>query len=56
MCLLGIMRYFLQMTTTIAVEDVKREVKILQALNGHKNLVQFHGAFEDDTNVYIIME
>ncbi|XP_004144329.1 CDPK-related kinase 1 [Cucumis sativus] len=45
-----------KMTTTIAVEDVKREVKILQALNGHKNLVQFHGAFEDDTNVYIIME
>ncbi|CAK9319705.1 unnamed protein product [Citrullus colocynthis] len=45
-----------KMTTAIAVEDVKREVKILQALNGHKNLVQFHGAFEDDTNVYIIME
>ncbi|XP_022153941.1 CDPK-related kinase 1-like [Momordica charantia] len=45
-----------KMSTAIAVEDVKREVKILQALNGHKNLVHFHGAFEDDDNVYIIME
>ena len=44
------------MTTAIAVDDVKREVKILQALNGHKNIVQFHGAFEDDDNVYILME
>lgn len=44
------------MTSAIAVEDVKREVKILQALNGHKNLVQFYGAFEDEENVYIIME
>ncbi|XP_023543084.1 CDPK-related kinase 1-like [Cucurbita pepo subsp. pepo] len=45
-----------KMTTAIAVDDVKREVKILQALNGHKNIVQFHGAFEDDDNVYILME
>ncbi|XP_022967753.1 CDPK-related kinase 1-like [Cucurbita maxima] len=45
-----------KMTTAIAVDDVKREVKILQALNGHKNVVQFHGAFEDDDNVYILME
>lgn len=45
-----------QMTTAIAIEDVKREVKILQALSGHKNLVQFHDVFEDDDNIYIIME
>ncbi|XP_031266254.1 CDPK-related kinase 1 isoform X1 [Pistacia vera] len=44
------------MTTAIAIEDVRREVKILRALTGHKNLVQFYDAYEDDDNVYIIME
>ncbi|CAA6673489.1 unnamed protein product [Spirodela intermedia] len=37
-------------------KDVKREVKILQALTGHENVVQFHNAFEDDSYVYIVME
>ncbi|WZZ55751.1 hypothetical protein YC2023_055858 [Brassica napus] len=32
------------------------EVKIMSALTGHKNLVQFYDAFEDDENVYIVME
>ncbi|KAJ0099334.1 hypothetical protein Patl1_21154 [Pistacia atlantica] len=45
-----------EMTTAIAIEDVRREVKILRALTGHKNLVQFYDAYEDDDNVYIIME
>ncbi|KAJ1405221.1 Serine/threonine-protein kinase, active site [Sesbania bispinosa] len=45
-----------QMTTAIAIEDVRREVKILRALTGHKNLVQFYEAYEDDDNVYIVME
>ncbi|KAJ9561111.1 hypothetical protein OSB04_006271 [Centaurea solstitialis] len=45
-----------KMTTAIAVEDVRREVKILQALAGHDNLVRFYDAFEDDDNVYIVME
>ena len=45
-----------QMTTAISIEDVRREVKILKALSGHKNLVQFHEAFEDAQNVYIVME
>ncbi|KAF1875239.1 hypothetical protein Lal_00007855 [Lupinus albus] len=44
------------MTTAIAIEDVRREVKILRALNGHNNLVQFYDAFEDQDNVYIVME
>jgi serine/threonine protein kinase len=44
------------MTTAIAVEDVRREVKILKALSGHNNLVKFHDAFEDANNVYIVME
>uniref|UniRef100_A0A5B6Z4A6 non-specific serine/threonine protein kinase n=1 Tax=Davidia involucrata TaxID=16924 RepID=A0A5B6Z4A6_DAVIN len=45
-----------KMTTAIAIEDVRREVKILRALTGHNNLVQFYEAFEDHDNVYIVME
>lgn len=44
------------MTTAIAIEDVRREVKILRALTGHYNLVKFYDAFEDQENVYIVME
>uniref|UniRef100_A0A7N0VF67 non-specific serine/threonine protein kinase n=1 Tax=Kalanchoe fedtschenkoi TaxID=63787 RepID=A0A7N0VF67_KALFE len=45
-----------KMSTAIAIEDVRREVKILRALTGHKNLVQFYDSYEDDDNVYIVME
>lgn len=45
-----------KMVLPIAVEDVKREVKILQALTGHENVVQFYNAFDDDSYVYIVME
>ncbi|XP_039010302.1 CDPK-related kinase 5 isoform X2 [Hibiscus syriacus] len=44
------------MTTAIAIEDVRREVKILRALSGHNNLVHFYDAHEDHDNVYIVME
>ncbi|KAK6129384.1 hypothetical protein DH2020_036900 [Rehmannia glutinosa] len=42
-----------KMTTAIAIEDVRREVKILKALSGHKNLIKFYDAFEDTHNVYV---
>ncbi|KAJ8549999.1 hypothetical protein K7X08_033706 [Anisodus acutangulus] len=45
-----------KMTTAIAIEDVRREVKILRALTGHDNLVKFYDAYEDQENVYIVME
>ncbi|KAG6647147.1 hypothetical protein I3843_07G057400 [Carya illinoinensis] len=45
-----------KMVLPIAVEDVRREVKILQALTGHENVVHFYNAFEDDSYVYIVME
>nr|GMD49156.1 calcium-dependent protein kinase 28-like [Ipomoea batatas] len=45
-----------KMLLPMAVEDVKREVKILKALTGHENVVQFHNAFEDEDYVYIVME
>jgi serine/threonine protein kinase len=44
------------MTTAIAIEDVRREVKILRALSGHQNLVRFYDSCEDNLNVYIVME
>ncbi|XP_038993548.1 CDPK-related kinase 4-like isoform X2 [Hibiscus syriacus] len=44
------------MTTAISVEDVRREVKILKALSGHKHMIKFHDVFEDTNNVYIVME
>jgi len=44
------------MTTAIAIEDVRREVKILRALSGHNNLPHFYDAYEDHDNVYIVME
>ncbi|EPS64721.1 serine/threonine protein kinase pk23, partial [Genlisea aurea] len=45
-----------KMTTAIAIEDVRREVKILKALSGHRNLINFYDAFEDANNVYVVME
>ncbi|KAJ6682219.1 CALCIUM-DEPENDENT PROTEIN KINASE [Salix koriyanagi] len=45
-----------KMILPIAVEDVKREVKILRELTGHENVVQFYNALEDDSYVYIVME
>ncbi|KAK0606232.1 hypothetical protein LWI29_035463 [Acer saccharum] len=45
-----------KMTTAIAIEDVRREVKILRALSGHDNLVKFYDAYEDHDNVYVVME
>lgn len=58
-CIIGVIVgciSFWQMTTAIAIEDVRREVKILRSLTGHSNLVQFYDAYEDNDNVYIIME
>ncbi|XP_057498379.1 CDPK-related kinase 3-like [Actinidia eriantha] len=45
-----------KMTTAISIEDVRREVKILKALSGHKHLVGYYDACEDVNNVYIVME
>ncbi|KAL8151947.1 hypothetical protein V2J09_021755 [Rumex salicifolius] len=45
-----------KMTTAIAIEDVRREVKILKGLTGHNNLIRFYDSFEDSDNVYIVME
>ncbi|KAJ3706784.1 hypothetical protein LUZ61_010489 [Rhynchospora tenuis] len=38
------------------VDDMRREVMILQHLSGQPNVVQFKGAYEDTENVYLVME
>ncbi|KAL2943155.1 CDPK-related kinase 5, partial [Bienertia sinuspersici] len=38
------------MTTAIAIEDVRREVKILKGLAGHCNLIKIYDAYEDNDN------
>ncbi|XP_074281601.1 CDPK-related kinase 4-like [Silene latifolia] len=45
-----------KMTSAIAIEDVRREVKILKALSGHKHMLKFYEALEDSNNVYLVME
>lgn len=52
----NLFKFVWQMTTAISIEDVRREVKILKALSGHKHLVKFFDACEDANNVYIVME
>jgi calcium-dependent protein kinase len=38
------------------VEDVRREVTILQHLSGQSNIAEFTGAFEDTDSVHLVME
>lgn len=37
-------------------EDVKREIEILHHLNGHPNICEFKGAYEDRHNIHIVLE
>lgn len=38
------------------IEDINREVEILQVLKGHDNVVCFRDVFEDEDDVHIVME
>ncbi|OVA15957.1 Protein kinase domain [Macleaya cordata] len=38
------------------IEDVRREVLILQHLTGQPNIVEFKGAYEDRQNIHLVME
>lgn len=38
------------------IEDVRREIGILQHLSGQPNIVEFKGAYEDKNNVHLVME
>lgn len=37
-------------------EDIKREISIMQHLSGQPNIVEFKGAYEDKSNVHVVME
>ncbi|KAA8537485.1 hypothetical protein F0562_027093 [Nyssa sinensis] len=38
------------------IEDVRREISILQYLSGQPNIVEFKGAYEDKQNLHLVME
>lgn len=38
------------------MEDVRREILILQHLTGQPNIVEFEGAYEDKQNLHLVME
>eukprot|EP00210_Caulerpa_lentillifera_P007276 g6958.t1 len=38
------------------IDDVRREIEILRHLNGHPNVCEFRGAFEDRHNIHIVLE
>lgn len=38
------------------IEDVKKEIMILQHLMGQPNIVEFKGAYEDRMSVHLVME
>ncbi|KAL6550021.1 Calcium-dependent protein kinase 29 [Orobanche minor] len=42
--------------TNIVPEDVRREIRILEHLTGQPNIVEFKEAYEDEENVYVVME
>ncbi|XVE94502.1 hypothetical protein REPUB_Repub02eG0014100 [Reevesia pubescens] len=45
-----------KLTTDKQVQDVRREILILQHLTGQPNIVEFKGAYEDRQSVYLVME
>ncbi|XP_078162498.1 calcium-dependent protein kinase 29-like isoform X2 [Carex rostrata] len=45
-----------KLTSKRDVDDMRREVMILQHLSGQPNVVEFKGAYEDIENVYLVME
>ncbi|OMO87356.1 hypothetical protein CCACVL1_09112 [Corchorus capsularis] len=38
------------------IDDVRREIAILQHMTGQPNIVEFKGAFEDKDNLHLVME
>lgn len=38
------------------VEDIKREISILEHLAGQPNIIEFKGAYEDKQNLYLVNE
>ncbi|KAG6524429.1 calcium-dependent protein kinase 12-like [Zingiber officinale] len=45
-----------KLVTRQDIEDMRREVMILQHLSGQPNIVEFKGAYEDKGSVHLVME
>eukprot|EP00246_Nothoceros_aenigmaticus_P006424 TRINITY_DN192_c0_g1_i1.p1 TRINITY_DN192_c0_g1~~TRINITY_DN192_c0_g1_i1.p1 ORF type:complete len:527 (-),score=95.92 TRINITY_DN192_c0_g1_i1:978-2558(-) len=45
-----------KLKSNVDVDDVRREVAIMQHLPGHPNIVQLKSVFEDDVAVHLVME
>ncbi|MED6185946.1 Calcium-dependent protein kinase 29, partial [Stylosanthes scabra] len=45
-----------KLTRKKEIDDVKREIMILQHLTGQPNIVEFKGAYEDRQHVHLVME
>ncbi|KZV16540.1 calcium-dependent protein kinase 29 [Dorcoceras hygrometricum] len=45
-----------KLVTEKDIQDVRREILILQHLTGQPNIVEFKGAYEDRENLHLIME
>lgn len=45
-----------KLTTDEDVEDVRREIQIMHHLEGHPNVIQIVGAYEDAVAVHVVME
>ncbi|GFP97738.1 calcium-dependent protein kinase 29 [Phtheirospermum japonicum] len=45
-----------KLATEKDIQDVRREIMILQHLTGQPNIVEFKGAYEDGKNLHLVME
>ncbi|ONI32306.1 hypothetical protein PRUPE_1G360100 [Prunus persica] len=45
-----------KLSTSKDIDDVRREIMILQHLTGQPNIVEFKGAYEDRQNLHLVME
>ncbi|GJN11632.1 hypothetical protein PR202_ga29835 [Eleusine coracana subsp. coracana] len=45
-----------KLTSKADREDIRREIQIMQHLSGQPNIVEFQGAYEDKSNVHVVME
>ncbi|CAN1315176.1 Calcium-dependent protein kinase 29 [Linum perenne] len=45
-----------KLVTKKDIDDVRREILILQHLTGQPNIVEFKGAYEDKDNLHLVME
>ncbi|KAF7142011.1 hypothetical protein RHSIM_Rhsim06G0012400 [Rhododendron simsii] len=45
-----------KLVTDKDIEDVRREIAMLEHLSGQPNIVEFKGAYEDRSNLHLVME